>query len=151
MYKQEHKAGMREYLVSVVGVILLWILCDVLDYLIPIPLVEDILFIGIAGVLVYLVYTHYCAVFSYELGDKKLIITRKIGKREIVEEISYKKINVIYTNKPEIKLPKNITMLTVSVFNKKNYCYVLYNKKAKCLVFEPDGELLRLLKENING
>lgn len=151
MYKQEYKAGIRQYLVSVVCVILLWILCDILAYLIPIPLVADILFIGIAGIVVYMVYTHYCAVFLYELGDKKLMVTRKIGHREFVEEIPYKKIDQIYTKKPKIKLPKNITMLTVSVFKNQNYCYVIYNKKAKCLVFEPDGEFLRLLKEKING
>lgn len=151
MYKQERKAGFLQYLVCIISGILLWIFCDIVGILLRNNLVADILFVVLACVLVYCTYTHYCAIFIYELADKKLVITRKIGKREICEEIKLNKITGIYDKHSVPHLPKNTTSFTANLISKKNYCYLLYNKNNNCLIFEPDSKFLKLLKENING
>lgn len=151
MYKQERKAGVVQFLICAAAGILLWVVCDIIGLLIKNSLAADIIFIAGACILVYCVYVHYCSVFTYELEKKKLIIERKIGHREVKEEITLSKINGIYEKKPEANIPKDIKSFTVSVISKGKYCYIVYDKNRKCLIFEPDKKLLELLKENING
>lgn len=149
MYRQENKSGFIQYLSCIFIGIFIWILCDIIGLLIHNIFIADVMFVIFACILVYFTYAHYCALFSYELSQKKLIISRKIGHREIKEEIKLSDIYKICTKKSDIPLPKNTKSFTVKIFNKSNYCFVFY-KKDCCIIFEPDNKLLKLLKENIN-
>lgn len=149
MYKQENKSGILQYIISLITGILIWILCDAVGMVIKNALIADIIFIVIGAVFVYFVYVHYCAVFLYEADETKLKITRNLGHKKITEEINFKKINNIYLKKPE-KLPKNTVYYTVKTLVRKNFCYIVYDKKAKCVVIEPDDKLIEILKEKIN-
>lgn len=127
-----------------------WVLCDIIGAAIKNNFAADVIFILMMMVIVYLIYVHYCAVFSYEITDKKLLAIRRIGRREIKEEIKLGKINKIYFSKPD-NLPKQVLYMTVNIIRKKNLCYIVYDKGSKCLVIQPDNELTRILKESING
>ena len=151
MYKQEKKAGAMQYCISLAAALILWILCDVLGIIIKNQFISDIAFILSACVLVYFVYAHYCAVFIYELTKKKLVASRKIGHREYKEEIPLSKIDSIDTSKNKNCRCGNVMSFCVNVLSGKNKCYIYYENKSKCLVFEPDAQLLKLLKENIHG
>ena len=149
MYKQERKAGFPQFLLCLVAAVFVWIICDIVGLLIKNALISDVLFVVAACIFVYCVYVHYCASFSYEFTKNKLVITRKIGHKEHKEEISLSKINTLCEKKPN-KYPKDVKNFTASIFSKKNRCYIIYHKGAKCLIIEPDDKLLQLLKENIN-
>lgn len=145
MYTQENKSGWTQYFLCILSCLVLWILCDIIGVFVKNSFVSDILFLLSSAVMVYLIYVHYCAVFIYELDKKKLIITRKVGKRNAkCVEITLSKINMISRTKPS-DLPKDIQNFAVGVINKKNYCYLIYDKRKKCIIFEPDSELISLL------
>lgn len=149
MYRQENKSGWAQYFLSIFVCLIIWILCDLAGAILKNPLVSDILFLVGSAIMVYLIYAHYCAVFIYELNKKKLIITRKVGKRNAkVEEIPVSKINEMAFIKPS-DLPKNLQSFTVGVFNRKKYCYLIYDKRKKCVIFEPDEEFISLLSSSI--
>ena len=150
MYKQERKAGWGQYLVCLAAGLILWILCDILAVFLKSAIAADFIFIITACIMVYLVYSHYCAVFTYEIKKKKLIITRKTGHRELKEEITISKINYVGTKKPP-KTYHKLLKFTVNVFLKKNYCYIVYDSNTKCIVTEADQELQKLIKENTDG
>ena len=150
MYKQEHKAGIKQYIFSLFLCLVVWVLCDFIGAVIDNGFLADILFIVLMVIVIYLIYVHYCAVFVYELSQKKLTATRRIGRKEIKEEISLSKIKQIYFSKPE-SLPRKMIYMTAKIFRKKNLCYIIYDKGSKCLVIEPDEELTRILKESLNG
>ena len=150
MYKQEHKAGIKQYIFSLFLCLVVWVLCDFIGAVIDNGFLADILFIVLMVIVIYLIYVHYCAVFVYEISQKKLTATRRIGRKEIKEEISLNKIKQVYFSKPE-SLPRNMVYMTAKIFRKKNLCYIIYDKGEKCLVIEPDEELTRILKESLNG
>ena len=150
MYKQENKAGVKQYLFSLMLCVIVWVFCDFIGALIKNSFAADIIFILLMVVVIYLIYVHYCAVFVYEISQKKITVIRKIGRREIKEEVPLSKIKSIYFQKPNT-LPKNIVYMTAKIFKKKNLCYIIYDKGSKCLVIDPDEELTRILKENVNG
>ena len=150
MYYQERKAGFLQFMLSIAAAFIWWIGCDIIGLAIKSSLAADIIFLIGAVIIVYYVYANYCAVFSYELTKKKLIAVRKIGHREYKEEISLSKINAVYEKKPPKGFSvKNTKAFTVSVLSKKRRCYVVYNSGTSCIVFEPDEELLKLLKEKV--
>lgn len=152
MYKQERKAGFLHFTLSIAAAFIWWIVCDIIGLWVRSSLASDIIFLAGACVIVYYVYTHYCAVFSFELTKKKLIAVRKVGHREYKEEIPLSKINALYEKKPPEGLKgANVKTFTVSAISQKRRCYVIYDSNRKCIVFEPDEKLLKMLKENING
>ena len=151
MYKQEKKAGAAQYFLSLAAALILWVICDMFGTAIKNQFASDIAFVLSACVTVYFVYTHYCAVFGFELTEKKLIAVRKIGHREYREEIPLSKINSIETGKRKEKCGKKIFRFYVNVLPGKNRCYIHYENRSKCLVFEPDEQLLKLIKESTNG
>ncbi len=151
MYKQEKKAGAVQYFVSLAAALVLWIICDMLGAMIKNQFASDIAFILAACVLVYFVYTHYCAVFRFELTKKKLIAVRKIGYREYKEEIPLSKIDSVEFGKRKEKLGDKVFGFYVNVFSRKKRCYIHYENKSKCLIFEPNEQLLTLIKESTNG
>ncbi len=150
MYKQEKKAGAPQYCASLAAALILWILCDALGVMIKNRFASDVVFILIACVFVYFVYAHYCAVFGFELTKKKLIAVRKIGHREYREEVPISKIDCIDTVRKKEPHCSYIGFYVNILPGKKRY-YVYYENKSKCLIFEPDEQLLKLLKESTNG
>lgn len=150
MYKQERKAGWKQYIICLVAFILLWFLCDIAGAILQSPLMSDILFVVLSCITVYFVYSHYCAVFTYELTDKKIVLTRKIGSKTVVEEVALKKINAVTTQIDKQAFDNKMVNFRTSILSKKNIYYIIYNKNKNCLAFEPDANLLRILKENTN-
>lgn len=149
MYTQERKAGIFQYFLSLIVCLIIWVLSDLTGAVIDILWVSDLIFIVFSIIAVYLIYTHYCPVFVYDIKNKNIIFTKKIGAREVIKEtVSFSKIDSISKNKP-INLPKDLIKMKVRMFGKKRDSYLIYNKGTKCIVFEPDDKLYSILSDCI--
>lgn len=148
MYVQQNKAGKKEFLWVLVMIMAVALLNDVLRFFLPdIPLVKEVILIGVCCILVYLIYQHYAAVFEYRLDAERFYIERRIGHR--IKTISFltKDIENIYFGKrPEIRQCQN---RCVGILPGKKTCYIVY-EKDKAVACEPDGELVRLLEECVH-
>lgn len=147
MYKQEKKAGAHQYVLCIFAGIVLWIVCDIIGIILDNAFFADVIFLLSACVFVYCVYVHYCAVFVYEIDKNAFIVTRKIGRREVTEKIKLSKIDSLCFKKGVISQQTEFKNFCVGVISRKKRCYLLYDKNKKCIVFEPDENLLKLLKE----
>ena len=145
------KAGAREFVFVLIWIAVIALAGDLVKYLIPEPpVLKEIVTILFGCVLVYFVYTRYCAEFTYTLGEDGLTAKSRIGRRERTAYAEYKAISCISDTKPENK-PKAINMFVRNVIPYRKRRYISYNQGANLLVIETDDDFILKLKEKING
>lgn len=101
-------------------------------------------------ILIYLALKHYAAGFTYELTEKSIKISRKIGHRVKSEEIKNKQIRAFSKTRPNSG--KIHSMKTTIVSDKHTYYLTYINGGAlETIAFEPSEsmaeEILKRVKE----
>ena len=144
------KAGIKELIFELIYVLVIVFIADAVRYFVAgIPLAADISVILLGGILVYFVYTKYCAVFTYTLGEEGLTVLRTIGRRE-------KKLYIRYSDISKIcEIRQNDTAkikeyYVKSIFLTGKRKYIFSQNGAHLLVIEADAEFMGKLKELCN-
>lgn len=149
MYTQIKKAGFKQFL-AVLAVLAggEFILSYIRFLLSSYYLLVDIITVVLLLIVGYIVFIKYTSVFEYGTDGEILYAQRKIGHRVKRIEIEVKRIKKITQNKYEADLPKKSPNMCCSVFSKKDVYYLAYreDKMKKGLIFEPDENLLKALK-----
>ena len=149
MYTQIKKAGFKQFL-AVLAVLsgCEFILSYIRFLLSGYYLLVDIVTVVLLLIVGYIVFIKYTSVFEYGTDGEILYAQRKIGHRIKRIEIEVKRIKKISQNKYEADLPKKSPNMCCSVFSKKDVYYLAYreDKTKKGLIFEPDENLLKALK-----
>ena len=149
---EEKKATTRHFFWALGAAFAIGCVSSVLRYVLPIPLVGDLVSIALFCVLAYVVLVHYTSVFIYEINADTLLLTRRIGAREKRIEIKRGVVAFVGTKKPQGKTEN----MCVSLLPRKKVVYITYRQDAQtCTVrIEPSGafadELARVFgKEDI--
>ena len=145
------KAGAKEFFFVLVWIGVIALAGDLARYLVPEPpVLKQIVTILLGCVLVYFVYTRYCAEFTYTLGEEGITAKSRIGRRERTAYAEYNTITSVSAEKPE-KKPELCDMFVKSIIHSKKRRYISYNNGGRMLVIEADGDFMQKLKEKING
>lgn len=145
------KAGTREFFFVLIWIGVIALAGDLVRYLVPEPpMLKEIITILFGCVLVYFVYTRYCAEFTYILGEEGITAKSRVGRRERTAYAEYNAISCISDKRPERK-PKSASLFLRSVIPGKRRRYISYNKGESLLVIETDDDFMLKLKEKING
>lgn len=158
MYKQENKAGVREFIRVILLALLALVVSEFLGGLINFVSKDKInaslsghIILAVFGVmLVYLVYNHYASVFKYKITKKHIVIEKKTGSRVTEYDLPLTEIQkaCIRTGMPKIKGKK--LRLSKSFFTNKKSTVLVVGVEEKVIVFEPDDEFIKKLKEYLH-
>lgn len=148
MYVQKRKAGIKEFLLAILMILGATLVYDAVRFFLPgVPLLKEIVLIGLCCWLVYLLYQHYAATFEYKLDAERFYAERRTGHK--IKTISFSKESICgvqFGKKPAGLTCRNAC---VRILPNKKTCYIIY-EKDKVLACEPDGELARLLEECVH-
>lgn len=150
MYKQENKAGFKQYLFVIVMVIAVVFISEFVGWIVNYPLAGDILMIALCVLLVIIVYNHYASVFYYKITSKHIVIEKKSGRKVTEYDIPIEEINKIYIRKSIPKLKGKKLRLCSSVFGYKKTTVMLCGEENTIVVFEPDDKFVKKIKEYMN-
>ncbi len=158
MYKQENKAGTREFVkmiaASVAAVVLSGFLGRLINYLskgkINAALSGQIILVVFGVALVMLMYNHYASVFKYKITSTHIVIEKKTGSRVTEYDIPLKEISkaCIRTGMPKQKGKK--IRLSKSFFVNKKSTVLVVGVEENIVIFEPDDEFIKKMKEYMN-
>jgi len=154
MYKQEDKAGVKEFLIvilmAVVSVILTGLAGWVIYALTGFKLAGDILLFLMCILMVSLVYNHYASVYTYKITQKHIVIEKKSGRKITEYEIPLVEINKIYIRKKIPKLKGKKLRLCSSMFGYKKTTVMICGQDDRIVVFQPDDKFISKIKEYMN-
>lgn len=147
--KYTQKAGAKEFIFVLIWVAAAALIGDLVRYLAPEPpMLKDLVIIAIGCVMVYLIYTRYCAQFVYTLGEEGLSIEKKTGRRIKSAYVRYDDIDSVLTAKPKKKF-KMQSVFVKSIIKSRDKRYICC--KEQLFVIETDEQFIKGLKEKING
>ncbi len=145
------RAGAKEFFFVLICICVIALAGDLVRYLVPEPpMLKEISMILMGCILVYFVYTRYCAEFTYTLGEEGIAAKCRIGRRERAAYAEYNDISCISDTKPEQK-PQVCAKFIKSIISSKNRRYISYNNGGSLIVIEADNDFMQKLKEKVNG
>ena len=141
--KESHKAGIKGYINSVLLALAILLGYDFIDTAFRMSesdfsgreMILTVLAVVFGSVLVYFVITRYAAVYTYEAGEKSVIITRKIGHRERVTEIKNRDICSIDLKKP-LQDAKKIYRMQKTILPGKDTYYIVYKNGREYYIMQ---------------
>lgn len=157
---EKNAAGFRELVYAVAWAAMILVVYDLADTAMRMwlkngdyagrNLVLTITAIAAGCVLAYFVMTRYASVYIYDIDEKSLRLTRKIGKREKAVEIKNKEIRSFSAVKPQCP-PKTVVNMRKTVFSDKKLYYLVYRQggESKMAVFEPSERLAAEISSRI--
>ena len=158
MYKQENKAGAREFIkvivLTVAAIVFSGFLGGLINFLsngkLNATLFGQIILAVFGVMLVMLVYNHYASVFKYKITKTHIVIEKKTGSRVTEYDIPLKEISkvCIRTGAPGIKGKK--LRLSKNFFTGRKSTVLVVGAEENIVVFEPDDEFIRKMKEYMN-
>ena len=147
MYSETHTSGMKQFFIAVGAAAVFLAISLVIQFFTKsTPLIGDIVSVILFVVLGYIVYTHYTAVFEYRVDGHKLIITRKIGHREVSLTLKSGQINSITRSRPS---GVRVSGKCVAVMFPKNPLYIVCSDSA--VLIDGSEELYENIKNQMNG
>lgn len=162
MYKQENKAGKRDFFktlgLATVAIVASEFLGGLINFVsmdkINANISGDIVLAGFAVLLVMLVYNHYASVFTYKINSKGVTIEKKAGSRVTeysfpVSEIKKASIRVGMPKLRDKKKRKKLRLSRHFLLNKKSTVLIV-GEEENIVIFEPDDKFIKKLKEHMN-
>lgn len=159
MYKQENKAGVKSFLLTIVMAIAAIVVSEfmggLLNFisrdLIPAKLTGNILLVVCCVLMVFWVYNFYASVYTYKITSKHIVIEKKSGSRVTEYDIPIGEIrNVYIRKKPNKKLKGKRQRLCTSIFSNKRATVIVCGEEKQIIVFEPDEKFIEKIKEYVN-
>lgn len=158
MYKQENKAGIREFLKVILMALAAVIVSDFLGAciswitggFIKAALAGQILLAVVCVVMVMLVYNHYASVYNYKITKKHIVIEKKSGRKVTEYDIPISEIKKIYIRKKTPKLKGKKLRLCASMFGYKKTTTMICTEENDIIIFEPDDNFVEKIKEYMN-
>ena len=154
MYKQENKAGFKEFLIVILMAVISVILTSIAGWFIGaltgFPWAGDILLIAMCVIMVFLVYNHYASVYTYRITQKHIVIEKKAGRKITEYDIPIVEINKMYIRKKLPKLKGKKLRLCSSMFGYKKTTVIICGQDDQIVVFEPNDKFIAKIKEYIN-
>ena len=156
---EKNSAGIKEMIYSVLWAVVILIGYDITQTAMKLALGEgykgrDLILtcaLILAGcVLVYIVLTRYASTFIYEINEKSVCITRKIGHRERKYDIKNKDIRYISKTQPNMSIEKSYKMKK-TVFSHRSTYYLVYlqNGRLNMIEFEPSDAMAKEIEKKI--
>lgn len=132
--KEQQRAGIKGYVSAVLLALAILLGYDFIDTAFRMwgrnftgrEMILTVLAAAVGAAAVYLVITRYAAVYTYEMNQKSIVITRKIGHRERTIEIKNTEICGISKEKPEREV-KRIYRMQKTILSNGVY-YILYKQ-----------------------
>ena len=122
--------GGKEFIISVVWVIILLFIGDIIVSALPdYKIIGIIITILMLCVLGFFVLTRYSAVYTYSVKNGRMKVNRKIGYRN--KEIEFRVSDVISVTKhrPGVSV-NNVYNMHTKIFSKRNIWYIVYRKNT---------------------
>ncbi len=157
MYKQENKAGVKSFLITVAmafgAIVISEFLGGLLGFLsggkIPARLSGHIMLAAMCVLIVFWVYNYYASVYKYKINSEHIVIEKKTGSRVTEYDIPIDEIKNVYIKKtPKLKGKK--LRLCSSIFSRKNTSVIVCGNEKNIIVFEPDEKFVKKIKEYMN-
>ena len=122
--------GGREFIISVVLVIILLFIGDLIVSALPDYKIAGIIItILMLCVLGFFVLTRYSAVYTYTVKNGRVKVNRKIGYRN--KEIEFRISDVISVTKHRpVTSVKNVYNMHTKIVSRRNIWYIVYKKKT---------------------
>ena len=148
--KETHSAGLKEFFLSVIWMIIILLLGETTSYALPVyKVISGLSTMIFTGIFVFFVLTRYSAVFTYTLNSGSVKVNRQIGKRRNKEiEIKLNSVCEITTTDPKIKPTYRMKQY---ILRNKRDCYIVFqnNNERCCLLFTPSDAMLKKLKKSV--
>lgn len=148
--QETHSAGIKEFFLSVIWMIIIFLLGESTSYALPVyKVISGLLTMIFTVIFVFFVLTRYSAVFTYSLNSSSIRVNRKIGRRRN-KEIEIKLNYVCEITKTDPKIKPTYRMKQYILRNKRDWYVVFINDdKRCCLLFTPSDEMLKKLKKTV--
>ena len=160
MYKQENKAGVREFLkvlaMAFAAVVVSEFLGGLVKYIsggiINAALTGHIILAAMCVGMVILVYNHYASVYNYKITKKHIVIEKKTGRKVWEYDIPIDEIKKAYIRKGRMKIKAKgkKRRLCSSMFGYKRTSVIICGEEESVVIFEPDDIFVEKMKEYIN-
>ena len=156
MYKQENKAGVREFLkvlaMALAAVVVSEFLGGLAGYItggiMNASLTGHIILAAMCVGMVILVYNHYASVYNYKITKKHIVIEKKTGRKVWEYDIPIEEIKKAYIRKGRVKAEGKKLRLCSSMFGNKRTSVIICGESV--IIFEPDDRFVEKMKEYIN-
>lgn len=157
MYKQENKAGFKDFLKVLAMAVAAVIISELFSMIVAAvtggagaALAGQILLIVMCVIIVFFVYNHYASVYNYKITKKHIVIEKKTGRRVTEYEIPLVEINKMYIRKNPPKLEGKKLRLCSSIFGYKKTTVITCGEENNVIIFEPDDKFVKKIKEYMN-
>jgi len=150
MFTDEKKAGIKEFFLILLVVLVLSTLGSFVSYILPsykiFGHIAGIILIGIYGISVV---KSYCSVFCYLERENYFLIRRELGAMSKEVKVRYADIYLLTNEKPNLK----IQTYCARILPRKTDLYIVLksNREEAVRISDDDGEIYKLLKEKSKG
>ena len=156
MYKQENKAGIKEFFIVIVMAVIAVLVSGIFGEIIrnitggSFAWAGDILLLLMCAGMVFLVYHHYASTYTYKISEKHIIIEKKSGRKLTEYEIPLVEINKIYIRKKMPKQKGKKLRLCSSMYGYKKTTTIICGEENNIVIFEPNDKFVKKIKEYMN-
>ena len=157
--QEKHKAGIKGFINAVLLSLAILLGYDFIDTAFRMSgidfagreIILTVHAVALCSVLVYFVITRYAALYTYEMKQKSVVITRKIGYRERIEEIRNTELCSLTSKRP-LREVKKVYRMQKTILSGSVY-YVLYKRGREYYIMQIScsKEFARAIEERIKG